>query len=453
MNGDRLALFGGTPSLSRAAHHGWPRLGDAERSAVLRVIERGVLSGATAPECVAFEREFADYAGARHALLTHSGTSALHLTLAALGIGAGDHVVVPAYSFVATPLAVLHAGAIPIFADVDDETGLLDPDAVQAALTPRTKAIMPVHVHGCAADMAPLLALAETHGVAILEDAAQAHGATWQGLGVGSIGHAGAFSLQSSKNLGVGEGGVFVTSDDALAEEANRVRNFGQDVALSDRAGFDDARPLDSTRPLASGRVGWMYRGNELQAAVARAALAKLPDATRRCQENAAYLSRALAELPGVLPPEIPAGSTSVHHKFRVRIDPRRAGLDHLAPRVLRDVVIRALRAEGLEVVLWQTAPLPAQPLFQKRVGFGGGWPWSEDRATDFAAQYSPSAYPATQRLLDGSLVLFSQSCPLIAQGRDVVERYAAAFTRVWNAREELAARAVREGELAAAIE
>ena len=173
MKSERLAIFGGTPLFGRATHRTWPKIGEPERRAALRVLERGVLSGASAPECRAFERGFAEYTGARHAILTHSGTSALHLALAALGIGTGDHVIVPAYSFVATPLAVLHAGAIPIFADVDDETGLLDPNALAAVLTPRTRAIMPVHVHGCAADMGPLLAFAEKHRVEIVEDAAQ----------------------------------------------------------------------------------------------------------------------------------------------------------------------------------------------------------------------------------------------------------------------------------------
>src|SRR5262249_7507582 len=152
-----------------------------------------------APESVAFEREFAEFVGARHALLTHSGTSALHLALAAAGIKAGDHVLCPAYSFVATPLSVVHAGAIPVFCDVEEATGLMDPASAEQALTPRTRAIMPVHVHGCAQDLGPILALAEKRRLLVIEDAAQAHGATWSGRPVGAIGATGAFSLQSSK--------------------------------------------------------------------------------------------------------------------------------------------------------------------------------------------------------------------------------------------------------------
>jgi perosamine synthetase len=434
----KIALFGGSPAIGLDAHQLWPVIGDDERAAVARVLDRNVLSGATAPECVALERELASYAGVKTALLTHSGTSALHLAVAAAGIGAGDHVLVPAYSFVATPLSVLHCGAIPIFVDVDEATGLMDPVATAAAITPRTRAVMPVHMHGCAADLGPFLALAERHKLALIEDAAQAHGATWNGKPVGSIGRAAAFSFQSSKNLGIGEGGALLTNDDALAEEANRLRTFGQDVALSERDTFDAERPLDGTRALQSGRIGWMYRGNELAAAIARASLAKLPARTKLCQENAEHLTRALAALPGVLPPSIPQGSTSVHHKFRVRLDPVAAGVN-LSPIALRDATIRALRAEGLEVVLWQNAPLSAQPVFQRLEGFGGGWPWSADRETDYRALYAPARFPRTQRLLDGSLILFSQSRPLIGQSRATVDKYIEAFTRVWAQRQEIA--------------
>jgi perosamine synthetase len=433
-----IALFGGAPVLGVADHQLWPVIGEDERRAVMRVLDRNVLSGATAPECVALERELASYAGVKYALLTHSGTSALHLAVAAAGIGAGDHVLVPAYSFVATPLSVLHCGAIPIFVDVDETTGLIDPVAAAAAITPRTRAIMPVHVHGCAADMGPLLELSERHRLLLIEDAAQAHGATWRGKPVGSIGRAGGFSFQSSKNLGIGEGGALLTSDDALAEEANRLRTFGQDVALSERDAFDAARPLDGTRALQSGRIGWMYRGNELAAAIARASLEKLPARTKLCQDNAERLTRALGALPGVSPPSIPQGSTSVHHKFRVRLDPVAAGVK-LSPLALRNAMIHALRAEGLEVVLWQTAPLSAQPVFQRLEGYGGGWPWSADRETDYRALYAPARFARTQSLLDGSLLLFSQSRPLIGQSRETVDKYAEAFARVWSHREEIA--------------
>jgi dTDP-4-amino-4,6-dideoxygalactose transaminase len=420
----------------------WPFVEEEERLAVARVLDRGILSGPFAPESTALEEEFARYVGAKHCLLTHCGTSALVVALAAAGVRAGDEVIVPAYSFVATPLAVVQVGAVPVFADVDVETGCLDPMAAEAAVTKRTRAIMPVHMHGCAADMAALLDVARRHDLVVVEDAAQAHGATFGGKPVGAIGAAGGFSMQSSKNLSAGEGGLFVTNDDALAEEASAVRNFGQDLARAEARDFDATRPLDGTRALDSKRLGSMYRGNEMMAAFARAQLAKLPARTEQAQRNAERLAQALGELPGVTGPRIPAGRTSVHHKFRVHLDPAAAGLS-VPPETLRDATIQALRAEGLEVVLWQAVPLAAQTVFQKRDPLGG-FPRAQAGGTDLAANYDPSRYPRTKKLLAGSLVLFSQSCPLIAQTDDVVERYAEAFRRVWQHRHALADRAAR---------
>jgi dTDP-4-amino-4,6-dideoxygalactose transaminase len=437
-----LALFGGAPVLARESHRIWPIVTEDERRAVARVLDRGIFSGPFAPESMALEEEFARFVGARHCLLTHCGTSALAVALAAAGVRAGDEVIVPAYSFVATPLAVALVRAVPVFADVDGATGCLDPVAAEAAVTRRTRAIMPVHMHGCAADMAPIVDAARRHDLVIVEDAAQAHGATCAGRQVGTLGAAGGFSLQSSKNLPAGEGGLLVTDDAALAEEANSVRNFGQDLSRAEAGAYDESRPLDGSRALDSRRIGSMYRGNEMTAAFARAQLARLPERTERCQKNAARLANALAELPGVTPPQAPPGRTSVHHKFRVHLDPQRAGVA-LSPRRLRDTIIDALRAEGLEVVLWQTVPLPAQSVFQRRDA-SAGFPTSREGGTDLGANYDPARYPRTRALLEGSLVLFSQSCPLIAQSEDIVDRYAEAFRRVWQHRSALADWAAR---------
>jgi dTDP-4-amino-4,6-dideoxygalactose transaminase len=381
------------------------------------VLERGVLSGWAAPESRALEDKWAKACGVKHALLTHCGTSALEVGVMASGIGAGDEVIMPAYSFVATPLSVSRCGATPVFVDVDEATGLIDPELVREAITPRTKAIMPVHVHGLPAPMNELLAIANEHGLAVFEDAAQAHLATYEGKAVGAIGAWGAFSLQSSKNFSAGEGGIFTTNDDALAEGANRARNFGQDVMLSDAREWDATRPLDGHRALESIGPGSMYRGNEMMAAFALAQLERLPELTRAAQKNAARLSAALRELPGVLPPEVPAGRTHVFHKYRVRFDPKAAGLDVSAER-LRDAMVKALRAEGCEVVFWQNAPLPAQRVF--------------------AGLRPARPFPRTEAMLACSLLLFSQSCPLIAQDSEMIDRYAEAMRRCWTHRKEI---------------
>jgi dTDP-4-amino-4,6-dideoxygalactose transaminase len=385
---------------------------------------------------MALEEEFARFAGAKHCVLTHCGTSALVVALAGAGVRAGDEVIVPAYSFVATALAVAQLGAIPVFADVDEASGAIDPASAEAAVTERTRAIMPVHAHGCAADMPRLLEIAKRRGLVVVEDAAQAHGATCGGRPVGAIGASGGFSLQSSKNLGAGEGGLMVTNDPAVAEAASSIRNFGQDLARSEAAEFDPSHPLDGIRGLDARRMGSMFRGNEMMAAFARAQLARLPERTERCQRNAERLSKALADLPGVMPPPVLAGRTSVHHKFRVRLDPERAGLP-LSPVQLRDTTLRALRAEGLEVVLWQSAPLPAQGVFQRRDG-RDGFPKAAAGGTNLAVNYDPARYPRTIALLAGSLLLFSQSYPLIAQTTETVDRYAEAFRDVWRQRDRL---------------
>jgi dTDP-4-amino-4,6-dideoxygalactose transaminase len=438
---DTLALFGGSPVLRAEDHGRWPQVTEADKKAVIEVLDRGLLSGMYAPATRAFEADFAAYVGAKHALLTHCGTSALQLAVAAAGVGAGDEVIVPAYTFIATAFACLQEGAIPIFADVDEKTGLIDPAGVEAAISPRTRAIMPVHVHGCPADLDKLSAIAKKHDLLLLEDAAQAHGATFGGKPVGALFTAGGFSLQSSKNLSAGEGGVLVTNDDRVAEQAIRLRTFGQDVLADDARHFDPARPLDGHRGLESLRIGSMYRGNEMMAAFARSQLARLPELTARGQRHFQALSRSLSELPGVAMQRIPADRTSVHHKVRVWLDPKAAGVD-LEPAKFRDAVLRALRAEGVEVVLWQNEPVPEHTIFQKMEGFGRGSPWTAagPEAVAFARKnYEPSRYGATRRLLAGSLVLFSQSCPLIAQDDAVVARTAEAFHKVWRHRAELA--------------
>jgi dTDP-4-amino-4,6-dideoxygalactose transaminase len=434
-----LALFGGPPVIARGAHRHWPIVTEEERAAVLRVLDRGVLSGMFAPEAAALEREFGAFVGAEHAQLTHCGTSALQIALSAAGVGEGDEVIVPAYSFVATALAVILQGAVPIFVDVDPEHGAIDVRAIEAAITPRTRAIMPVHVHGMPCDLDEVMAIARARGLVVVEDAAQAHGATYKGRPVGAIAACGGFSLQSSKNLAGGEGGVFVTNDMKLADVARSLRTFGQDVAAEDAEAYDPAHPIDGHRALASVRVGSMYRGNEMMAAFVRAALARLPERTRRCQANAERLRRGLEGLAGVHMPRVPDDRTSVHHKVRVHLDPAGAGVD-CSPRKFRDAILKALAAEGLEVVLWQTEPMPAQPLFQGSAkGFGRGFPWSSADPASARANYA-QAFPNTRRLLDGSIVLFSQSCPLIAQDAEIVDRYIEAFAKVHAQRQTLVA-------------
>ena len=383
----------------------WPILTDEDRAALARVLDRGVLSGAGAPEMRALEAEFAAAVGARFCLATNSGTAALHLALAALGLGPGDEVIVPALSFIATAQAVLHQGAVPVFADVDPATYNLDPADAARRVTSRTRALVPVHLHGLPADMDAVNALARRHGLTVIEDAAQAHGALYKGCAVGTLGAMAAFSLNSTKNLPAGEGGLFVTDSEELYARAARVRFDG----LEPPGKWDATHPLDDEADAFATLRGWMYLPGELTSALARSQLPRLAETTARSQRNAARLSERLVRLPGVEPPRVPPDRTHVFHKYRVRLDPERAGV-RLSPLALRDRALEALRAEGVEAVLWQTAPLPSHPLFGSR-----------------------ERYPNAAAALESTLIIGSQSYPLFAQPLDVVDAWADGFEKAWT--------------------
>jgi perosamine synthetase len=426
--GRELALGGGRPVVAAGQHVRWPVIRSEDRAAVLAVLDRGVLSGPFAPEVRSLEASFAAFIGARHCLATNSGTAALHIALAAAGVGPGDEVITSAYSFVATAMAVLHQSAIPVFVDIEPGSCGIDPRLIEAAITPRTRAIVPVHIHGTPCDIEPIREIAKRRGLTLIEDAAQAHGAESGGKKVGSFGAMGCFSTQSSKSLSCGEGGLFVTDDDELCRRANRTRMFGEEMLPSDEASYRLDHALDGTRAYDSVTMGWMYRTNEMSAALARSQLARLEESNAFARNNAELLARRLRELPGVTPVSPPPGRTSCWHKFRVRLDGTRVGVDAPAT-VIRDAVLRALRAEGVEAVLWQTQPVPGQTLFREKVGTGRGHPWSLGAPVD----YDLARYPETVRLLDSSIVLFSQTYPIAPQPASLCEAYAEAFAKVWE--------------------
>ncbi len=432
---EALALTGGRPVIPAGAHVRWPVLDSSDKAAVLGVLERGILSGPFAPEVRGLEEEFARYVGAKHCLATNSGTAALHIALAAAGVGPGDEVVTSAFSFVATALAVLHQNALPVFVDIEPVTFGLDPARLEAAITPRTRAILPVHIHGTPCRIDEIQAIAKRHGIVVIEDACQAHGAESKGRKLGTIGAMGTFSIQSSKNLAAGEGGLFVTDDDALYQQANRTRMFGEDIKPEDASAYRADRALDGTRAYDSLQMGWMYRTNEMTAALARSQLKKLEATNENARQNAALLSKRLSEIKGVRPPVEAEGGKSVIHKYRVRLDASKLGIEAPARRV-RDAMVKALSAEGVDAVLWQSKPVPGQRLFQEKVGYGKGWPWSGGAPVS----YDLAQYPETNRLLDDSLVLFSHTYPIASQPRSVAEAYAEAFAKVWARLDEVLA-------------
>src|SRR5690606_28602609 len=222
-----LAVNGGEPVRS-TPFPAWPTADSADEAALLDVLRSGKW-GSTHGDLVArFEREFAQYQHARFGVCVCNGTLALAAALRAVGVGLGDEVVVPPYTFIASAAAVTFVGAIPVFADIDPDTHLLDPQAVEAVISERTKAVMPVHIAGRPCDMDAFAELGRRHGVAIIEDSAQAHGAEWKGRRVGALGDVGTFSFQTSKNVSAGEGGIVVTNDEALADRLYSIANVGR---------------------------------------------------------------------------------------------------------------------------------------------------------------------------------------------------------------------------------
>lgn len=411
-----LAVFGGPQAVHAAPHRSWPDLRGVDRDAVNAVLDRGIIWGPDAPEITALQEEWANYVGVEHCLALNSGTAALHCCAAAVGLRPGDEVIVPAFSFVATAMAVVHQGAVPVFCDIDPDTYNLDPALIEDRITERTKAVMPVHIHGLPADMDEIAVIADRHGLAVIEDAAQAHGAEYRGRRVGSVAACAAFSLNATKNLCGGEGGLFVTDDAEQLRIARRLSIFGEDLPPG------DAR---DGRLYRSHGIGFNYRYQELSAALARSQLRRLDDYNATAQANAATLTDGLRGIRGVTPPHVPDDRRSVFHKYRIRLEPAELGHDG-PPARLRDWVVDALRAEGVEAVLWQPQPMPAQPAFRRPLE-----PWHPGHDGEPLRPWDPAEYPQASRLLECSLVLGSQRHPLFVQDRELMTRYVDAVTKV----------------------
>jgi dTDP-4-amino-4,6-dideoxygalactose transaminase len=275
-----------------------PIIGDEERAAVDRVMRSGMI--AQGPEVAAFEREFADeLVGGRTCVAVSSGTGGLHLGLLAAGIGRGDEVLVPSFTFAATANSVALTGATPVFVDIEPETFCMDPDAAEAAITPRTRGIMPVHLYGHPANMDRYMALAAKSGVMLFEDAAQAHGAAWKGAPVGSFGTFAMFSLYPTKNMTSGEGGMVSCATEEVARMIKLLRNQGMEKRYENEV------------------VGFNARMTDVHAAIGRVQLGKLPAWTARRQEIAATFD---SRLEGVTVPPVAPEATHVYHQYTIRV-------------------------------------------------------------------------------------------------------------------------------------
>ncbi|MGN6299738.1 MAG: DegT/DnrJ/EryC1/StrS family aminotransferase [Angustibacter sp.] len=312
-----------------------PIIGDDERAAVDRVLRSGMV--AQGPEVAAFEQEFADhFVDGRTCVAVNSGTSGQHLGLLAAGVGAGDEVIVPSFTFAATANSVALTGAAPVFVDIEPDFFCLDPAAVEAAVTERTKGIMPVHLYGHPADMDGLRAVADRHGLRIFEDAAQAHGARYHGQPVGTFGEFAMFSLYPTKNMTSGEGGMVSCVDDDFARRMRLLRNQGMEKQYENEL------------------VGLNNRMTDIHAAIGRVQLTKVDGWTAQRQANAAYFDE---HLEGVVVPPVAADCVHVYHQYTIRVADDRDG------------VAKALREEhGVGTGVYYPIPNHRLPSFQREL-------------------------------------------------------------------------------------
>lgn len=363
-----LAIHGGPPVRTRP-FPSWPVFDERDEHAVVRAVRSGRWGRLQGDEVDAFERRFAAMHGCRHGIAVVNGTVSLRLALMAAGLEAGDEVIVPAYTFLSTASAVVEANAVPVFVDIALDAFNIDPRAVEAAITPRTRAIVPVHFAGQPADMDAIGGIAAAHGLFVLEDAAHAHGASWRDRPAGSLGDAASFSFQSSKNLTAGEGGIITTSDDTLAETCRSMHNCGR---LPGGIWYE--------HHVISGN----YRLGELQGALLGSQLDRLDAQTATRDANGRHLARRLAALPGLLPQARPAACTRhSQHLFMLRLVVEAFG----APRA---AVLDALRAEGIPCSSGYGFPLPEQPLFRDKAF--GPYLAAERGRLDFTQVHCPNA-------------------------------------------------------------
>ena len=354
--GTTPAILGGQGIWQNKQWPQWPRWNpETDEKRLLDVMRSGRwMRGNTTQE---FEQHWATAIGTQRALALANGTSALTTAINSFGIGPGDEVIVPPYTFIATASAVLFNGAIPVFVDVDPETFQIDPQKIEAKITPKTKAILPVHILGLPADMNAIMRIARKHNLVVIEDACQAHLAEYDGKKVGSIGHAGCFSFQNSKNLPIGEGGAITSNDGAFVDRCMSYHYFGLPSGQF-KPGED-----------GTGMLGNKLRFTEYQAAIGLVMLARLASETDTRHANATYLSQLLKEVPGITPYKLyPEVSKGAFHLYAFRYDPAQfAGLP-------RDGFLKALRAEGVPCsggyVPLNTQPFIKtsfdSPLFQK---------------------------------------------------------------------------------------
>lgn len=401
-------------------------MGEREKRAVLEVMESGHLSGffgspgpqwLGGPRVREFERKWAEAYGFGHAISVNSWTTGLMTAVGAVGIGPGDEVIVSPYTMSASATAILFYGGIPIFADIDPDTFNVTAASIERCLSPRTKAIVVVHIFGQAADMDPIMTLARRHKLKVIEDAAQAPGVRYKGRPVGAIGDIGGFSLNYHKHIHTGEGGMLVTNDARLALRCQLIRNHGENLV--------EAQQVEDLTNL----LGSNYRLTELQAAIGCAQLDRLEGYLQTRRRLAAYFGEQLAQIPGLTPAAAAAGAEHAYYLYPVKYD---AGVTGIS----RALFVKAVNAELPLPEIWEQTgwveayvkPLYLASLYQRKIAIGPhGWPWTTHPAVEY--EYRKGLCPIAEQMYDYGLIY----TPLIREplGEAEIDDFVAAIKKV----------------------
>jgi perosamine synthetase len=396
----------------------WPAIDEETIQSVVRVMREEDLSPVGQVGIIKeFEDNFAKYQGRKHAFAVNSGTASLDIALHASGVGPGDEVIVSPYTWGATVGCILHNNAIPVFADIDPLTFNIRPDEIEKNITKRTKAIVTVHIYGHPCDMEPIMQIARKHNLKVIEDCAQAHGATYKGKKVGSWGDFGCFSIQASKNLIGGEGGIFVFDDDSLFDEvvlwgSHPIRQF---MELQDRP---LGKYIDSLNP--------NFRMHPVSAAIANVQLKHLDTWVAQRQKNLEYLNRQLADIPGIKPTYIAPNCTHAVHMIPLTYNASELN------NVSLDTFQNALALEGVENRSYVGTPIHLRPRFQEHRFWGDGCPWTCGHAGRLV-EYKKGDCPVAEKRCSGEELILP-SVGLHVPCREYLDQIANAFKKVVNA-------------------
>jgi len=415
-----LALFGGPKVINKALKCYNP-IGSEEVNAVKKVVESGVLSKFLGcwdpdfyggPKVQFFERQCEKYFGVKHAITVNSWTSGLIAAVGAIGVEPGDEVIVSPWTMCASSTAILHWNAIPVFADIEEDTFNLDPVAVEKNISPRTKAIMAIDIFGHSADMDALMTIAKKHNLKVISDSAQAPGALYHDKYAGTLAHVGGYSLNYHKHIHTGEGGVLVTNDDDLAERMQLIRNHAEAVVK------------DKKVTNINNMIGYNFRLGEMECAIGIEQLKKLSAQVKTRQRAAERLTNGLNGLLGLRLPVIKPSCTHVYYVYPLIIDIHMIG-------VSRKRLVEALVAEGVTGLASGYVNLHLLPMFQKKIAYGsGGFPWTSDFC-DREINYDKGICPVAENLHDYTF-LGLDMCLYELSDIDV-DLIIRAFVKVWK--------------------